>query len=489
VVSNPTNAGTYTVQIVGTGNYSGTATVTFKITPANLSGMKLSQASYTYDGKAKNPTVMVYGVDGKQLTSADYELATPAGRVNAGTYTYTATGKGNYAGESTVRANLVIAKATLSGLTLATTSYPYDGTSKSPAAARVTAKSGAATITVPTNCYTMSYTNGVTGVQTATATLNAAGAENFTGGPVTATYTITDPPYGVTYRTDVQNIGWQGSASNGEASGAPGKKLRLGGVKIELTDHPYSGSIEYRAQVQGKGWEDGWASDGATSGASAESSGLEAVQVRLTGEMAEHYDVYYSVYVQGVGWTDWAANGAQAGAAPDSRFLEGIKVIMVKKDAVAPGATGDAYLEGLDPIDDSPETQVMYRLYNPYSGEHFYTASISERDDVVAAGWTDEGIGWIAPMEGDPVYRVYNSFAGEHHYTLSVEERDNLVAAGWTDEGIGWYSDPNKSVPLYREYNPYMFSCNHNYTTSREEHDGLVALGWHDEGVAWYGVT
>ncbi len=133
-------------------------------------------------------------------------------------------------------------------------------------------------------------------------------------------------------------------------------------------------------------------------------------------------------------------------------------------------------------------SQPMYRLYNPWSGEHFYTADPAERDSVEAAGWTYEGVGWDAPLMGDAVYRVYNSYAGEHHYTLKADERDELIAAGWTDEGTGWFSDPNEAVPLYREYNPNMFSCNHNYTTDWEEHDGLVALGWQDEGYAWYGV-
>ena len=111
---------------------------------------------------------------------------------------------------------------------------------------------------------------------------------------------------------------------------------------------------------------------------------------------------------------------------------------------------------------------VMHRLYNPWTGEHFYTASESERDDVIAAGWDYEGEGWTAPETGNPVYRIYNSYAGEHHYSLSADERDTLVAAGWTDEGVGWYSDPAETTPLYREYNPNMLSCNHNYTTSKQ---------------------
>lgn len=135
-------------------------------------------------------------------------------------------------------------------------------------------------------------------------------------------------------------------------------------------------------------------------------------------------------------------------------------------------------------------SQEMYRLYNANSGEHFYTASAQERDDLTVLGWAYEGIGWLAPLSSDtPVYRLYNANAGEHHYTMDAAEKDGLVAAGWVDEGIGWYSDPAKAVPLLREYNPNQFACNHNYTTSQEEHDQLIAWGWQDEGIAWYALA
>ena len=133
-------------------------------------------------------------------------------------------------------------------------------------------------------------------------------------------------------------------------------------------------------------------------------------------------------------------------------------------------------------------TQAMYRLYNPNSGEHFYTASTVERDAVIAAGWNDEGIGWTAPTEGIRVYRLYNSFAGEHHYTTSAEERDMLVSVGWTWEEGGWFSDPDKAVPLYRAYNPNAYANNHHYTTDWGEFQTLLGLGWQDEGVGWHGV-
>jgi cell wall-associated NlpC family hydrolase len=128
----------------------------------------------------------------------------------------------------------------------------------------------------------------------------------------------------------------------------------------------------------------------------------------------------------------------------------------------------------------------MFRLYNPNSGEHFYTANAYERDQTVKAGWSDEGTGWVAPDSGEPVYRLYNPNAGDHFYTLSSFEKDSLVNTGWNYEGISWFS--GGSVPLYRAYNPNAQAGSHNYTTDSGEQGNLLSVGWNDEGVAWYGV-
>ena len=136
--------------------------------------------------------------------------------------------------------------------------------------------------------------------------------------------------------------------------------------------------------------------------------------------------------------------------------------------------------------DEDVATQEMFRLYNPNSGEHFYTSSTFERDHLIDVGWNDEGTGWVAPTEGDPVYRLYNQYAGEHHYTTSAAERDMLVSIGWNDEGVGWCTGGES--PLYRLYNPNEFANNHHYSTSAFERDHLLGIGWRDEGIAWYGV-
>ena len=139
--------------------------------------------------------------------------------------------------------------------------------------------------------------------------------------------------------------------------------------------------------------------------------------------------------------------------------------------------------------DASVKTVDMYRLYNPNSGEHFYTASAGEKDHLVSVGWNYEGLGWKAPSSSNtPVYRLYNPNAGDHHYTKNKAERDMLISVGWNDEGIGWYSDDAEGVPLYRQYNPNAVAGSHNYTTNKAENDYLASIGWSAEGVGWYGV-
>ena len=131
----------------------------------------------------------------------------------------------------------------------------------------------------------------------------------------------------------------------------------------------------------------------------------------------------------------------------------------------------------------------MYRLYNPNSGEHFYTSSREEADGLVTAGWRDEGIGWKAPAMSDtPVYRLYNPNSGDHHYTPSEEEKDSLITAGWNDEGVGWYSFERGTTKLYRLYNPNESTGTHHYTTDEKERDLLIQQGWVDEGIGWYGM-
>ena len=129
----------------------------------------------------------------------------------------------------------------------------------------------------------------------------------------------------------------------------------------------------------------------------------------------------------------------------------------------------------------------MHRVYNPNSGEHFYTASTIESQNLISLGWKDEGIGWYAPEVGEDVYRLYNPNTGDHHYTLTNAEKEFLLTKGWKDEGIGWKSDTRKEILIYRAYNPNAKSGSHNYTSSLNEQAHLASVGWKSEGIGWYG--
>ena len=49
-----------------------------------------------------------------------------------------------------------------------------------------------------------------------------------------------------------------------------------------------------------------WAENGELSGTYGRAKRLEAIQIELTGEMKNHYDIYYRVHAQSFGWLGWA---------------------------------------------------------------------------------------------------------------------------------------------------------------------------------------
>lgn len=128
----------------------------------------------------------------------------------------------------------------------------------------------------------------------------------------------------------------------------------------------------------------------------------------------------------------------------------------------------------------------VYRVYNPHSGEHFYTKDTSERDYLISIGWQDEGIGSYSVSQGNKLYRVYNPNSGEHHYTSSRGEIDALIVAGWLDEGIAWLT-ATEGLSVYRLFNPNARDAgSHHYTTNLNERNQLLRLGWKNEGIAYY---
>lgn len=133
----------------------------------------------------------------------------------------------------------------------------------------------------------------------------------------------------------------------------------------------------------------------------------------------------------------------------------------------------------------------VYRLYNPNSGEHFYTMGADERDALVRAGWKDEGIAWTSSScrNAQAVYRLYNPNTGDHHYTIDEKEYTELGKIGWKQEGQSWKAaaeNEQGDVPVYRLYNPNAAVGSHHFTESSSEKNDLVARGWKSENIAFY---
>lgn len=178
--------------------------------------------------------------------------------------------------------------------------------------------------------------------------LGAAGSDPYYGSGLiqlnTAVASInSNQKTGITYRTHVQNVGWQGWRSDGQSSGTSGQSLRLEGIEIKTDKLTYNLGIEYQTHVQNIGWQ-GFRSDGQTSGTYGQSLRLEAIQIRLTGPDAPNYDVYYRVHSQNYGWLDWAKNGANSGTQGKGLRLEAIEIKIVPKEDAPPGSTNRPFI-------------------------------------------------------------------------------------------------------------------------------------------------
>lgn len=163
--------------------------------------------------------------------------------------------------------------------------------------------------------------------------------------------------YSLQYQTHSQKIGWQEYKKDGEQAGTVGQSKRMEAISItvnkeyanpenpeEILREKIPGAIQYRVHCQKYG-DMNWASDGAIAGTSGESKRMEAIQIVLTGEVAEKYDVWYQVYCAGFGYMGWAKNGEWAGSNGYSRSIEAITIMLKEKGSTdAPVKSSISYV-------------------------------------------------------------------------------------------------------------------------------------------------
>lgn len=205
--------------------------------------------------------------------------------------------------------------------------------------------------------------------------------------------------------------------------------------------------------------------------------------MKMNGEAITDAGVYKVVindflYGGGDGFTAFTKGKLIGAMAPDTEtFIGYIEELTAANKLIS------AKVEGRKTASTNSQMVAIYRTYNPNSGEHFYTTHEGEKNDLVKAGWTFEGVSWNAPTSGTPVYRLYNPNAGDHHYTTSEKERNELINVGWKAEGVSFNSGGDKEV--FRLYNKNAKAGAHHYTLSQKERDELVQVGWKAEGVGF----
>ncbi|MBQ6334052.1 MAG: S8 family serine peptidase [Erysipelotrichaceae bacterium] len=195
---NNTKQGSAKVTVKGKGNYRGSLTLNFVITPADLSALNASAPDKSFTNKKGNfkSTLTIKDVNGKKLTAGtdyakslvySYADGTPVlanDIVPAGTsITVTAQGKGNYTGS--VSATYRVVSSNISSAKVKVANQIYTGQPVLVDKAEITIKLNKETLN-PEDFEIVSYTNNIS---KGTATLTIKGVGNY-GGTKTVNFKI-----------------------------------------------------------------------------------------------------------------------------------------------------------------------------------------------------------------------------------------------------------------------------------------------------------
>ena len=248
----------------------------------------------------------------------------------------------------------------------------------------------------------------------------------------------------VSYRTHVQDIGWQNYVEEGNTAGTEGKSARLEGIDIKLEKNNRNIGIKYQVHIQDIGWQD-WKQDGELAGTTNQSKRLEAIKIRL--ENTEEYSIMYRVHVQDLGWQEWKKDGELAGTTNQSKRLEAIQIKIVEKQKVAKiyidtPVNGNTYygvemskltVSGWKMSNDTNATMKAYIDGNAVDAN---TISYSEREDVIN---TISGYG-TKEQNPTPGFKfdidISKMTNGNHIIKIEVYSGGNLLAQSILDFNV-----------------------------------------------------
>lgn len=164
---------------------------------------------------------------------------------------------------------------------------------------------------------------------------NSTSSTNASVAPVTSTTQQVDNSTkeistpDITIQGHGQDYGWQKPMHENQTVGVTEQSKRLEAVKITVAnaDKTYQGDVIYQAHLAGTGWQQE-VKNGELAGTVHQGRQMEAIKIRLTGELANRYNIYYRAYVQNSGWSDWVANGNIAGTTGLGLRLEALQFML-----------------------------------------------------------------------------------------------------------------------------------------------------------------
>ena len=220
-VNNNIDIGEVEMTVHGKGNYTGTVSKTFQITPKKITAdmITLTPSSSVYSGALQKPQVTVMNGSCRLHDPVDCRI-TNEGGTEPGTYDVQVTGNGNYTGSATKKFTIGKQPVKAAAVICSPESFIYDGSEKTPA---VTIRLDGADL--PVDAFNVAYSNNKNAGE-AKVTVTAKADSYFTGSTA-GTFTIerrslasddfaVDLPSNVTFDRKAQEpvpvITWNGNA-------------------------------------------------------------------------------------------------------------------------------------------------------------------------------------------------------------------------------------------------------------------------------------
>ena len=270
--------------------------------------------------------------------------------------------------------------------------------------------------------------------------------------------------------------GWSSMSEDNTLCVAPaGSYLTAFQASVRNQPEGMTGTLSYQVAVNGLGWLD-WAENLVQTGTTDTAASVEAVRLKLTGQLEEHYDVYYSVRQAGA-WTPWAKNEETAGAEGQSLAADGIKVSIVTKGGEQPpDIPASPVVDPSRPMvaltfDDGPNLPVTNRILDVL--------------ETNGARGTFFMVGNRVPANADAVRRMaaldceVGNHTYDHKYLTKMTDAGIRASVGQTNDNV--FNIAGVAPVLMRPTGGYYNQASLNVLGSM----GMSAVMWSIDTLDW----